>query len=146
MKRLRFLWLSLFLVLGALSNLPARGADKIKDAESATHDFEAASYQVKDTLSVPRLSKSSSSSWGCSRTTPICSSVAKKHWWWIRGETTTYVEAAEKEGATITGVWLSHSHADFVAGHMELSTRLKIPIYVEREDGSRLSRQTAQGG
>jgi glyoxylase-like metal-dependent hydrolase (beta-lactamase superfamily II) len=42
----------------------------------------------------------------------------------------TYVETAEKEGVKITGVWLSHSHADFIAGHMEFAARLNVPLYI----------------
>ncbi len=32
--------------------------------------------------------------------------------------------------AKITGVWLTHSHADFVAGHIEFAGRLNVPIRI----------------
>jgi glyoxylase-like metal-dependent hydrolase (beta-lactamase superfamily II) len=40
-----------------------------------------------------------------------------------------YLEAVRKAGAEIKGVFLSHSHADFVAGHMELTKAIGCPIY-----------------
>jgi hypothetical protein len=53
MQHLRFLWVTILLVMGTLPSVLARGAEKIKDAESATHGFEAASYQVVDRYQFP---------------------------------------------------------------------------------------------
>jgi glyoxylase-like metal-dependent hydrolase (beta-lactamase superfamily II) len=133
MKHLRFLWLSIFLVLGTLSNVPARGADKIKDAESAAHDFEAASYQVVDSYQFPGVKVIQFELGVLSHYSYLL--VSGKEAWVVDPgrDTSAYVEAAQKEGVAITAVWLSHSHADFVAGHMELSTRLKIPIYASEK-------------
>ncbi len=39
-----------------------------------------------------------------------------------------YLEYAKKENVKIAGVALTHSHADFVAGHVELSQKTKAPI------------------
>ena len=146
MKRLRFLWLSMFVVLGTLSNVPTRGADKVKDAESATHGFEAASYQVVDTYQFPGVKVIQFELGVLSHYSYLL--VSGKEAWVVDPgrDTNVYLEAAQKEGVTITGVWLSHSHADFVAGHVELASRLKTPIYVEREDGPPLSGETAQRG
>jgi rhodanese-related sulfurtransferase/glyoxylase-like metal-dependent hydrolase (beta-lactamase superfamily II) len=41
-----------------------------------------------------------------------------------------YVSAAEQAGAEIIGVWLTHSHADFVAGHIEFARRLDVPLRI----------------
>ncbi len=41
-----------------------------------------------------------------------------------------YVEEASKKGVKITGILLTHAHADFVAGHMELHKKTGAPIYV----------------
>ncbi len=38
-----------------------------------------------------------------------------------------YLDHAKKHGLTIKGVFLTHSHADFVAGHLELVRSLKVP-------------------
>jgi hydroxyacylglutathione hydrolase len=46
-----------------------------------------------------------------------------------------YLETAKKEGVNIKGVYLSHSHADFVAGHTEMAKALKCPIYQSHKSG-----------
>ncbi len=133
MKRLRFLWLSMFVVLGTLSNVPTRGADKVKDAESATHGFEAAAYQVVDTYQFPDVKVVQFELGVLSHYSYLL--VSGKEAWVVDPgrDTNAYLEAAQKEGVAITGVWLSHSHADFVAGHVELASRLKIPIYASEK-------------
>ena len=45
-------------------------------------------------------------------------------------DASVYPETAKKEGVTIKGVYLTHSHADFVAGHLELANATKCPIHV----------------
>jgi len=47
-----------------------------------------------------------------------------------------YVDLAKKEGWTIKGVFLTHSNADFVAGHIELAKALGCPIYQSKESGA----------
>jgi glyoxylase-like metal-dependent hydrolase (beta-lactamase superfamily II)/rhodanese-related sulfurtransferase len=46
-----------------------------------------------------------------------------------------YLDTAKKEGWTIKGVFLTHSHADFVAGHSELAKAFGCPIYQHKESG-----------
>jgi len=41
----------------------------------------------------------------------------------------TYLTVAQKEGVTIKGVFLTHSHADFVAGHLEMARAASCPIF-----------------
>jgi glyoxylase-like metal-dependent hydrolase (beta-lactamase superfamily II)/rhodanese-related sulfurtransferase len=48
-----------------------------------------------------------------------------------------YLETAKKEGVTIKGVYLTHSHADFVAGHMEIVDAVNCPIYQSKKSGAR---------
>jgi glyoxylase-like metal-dependent hydrolase (beta-lactamase superfamily II)/rhodanese-related sulfurtransferase len=47
-----------------------------------------------------------------------------------------YLEMAKKEGWTIKGLFLTHSHADFVAGHSELVKALGCPVYQSKESGA----------
>ena len=133
MKPLRFFWLATLLVAVVLPNLRSSGAEKVKDAESATHGFEAAWYQVKDTYQFPGVKVIQFELGVLSHYSYLL--VSGKEAWVVDPgrDVTAYLEAAQKEGVTITGVWLSHSHADFVAGHVELSSRLKIPIYVSEK-------------
>ena len=43
-----------------------------------------------------------------------------------------YVKDAKELGLKITGIYLTHSHADFVAGHMELARETGAPIYINK--------------
>lgn len=47
-----------------------------------------------------------------------------------------FLNLAKKEGLKIKGVYLTHSHADFVAGHMELVRAVKCPIYQNHKSGA----------
>ena len=47
-----------------------------------------------------------------------------------------YLDTAKKESWTIKGVFLTHSHADFVAGHTELVKAFACPIYQSKESGA----------
>ncbi len=51
-------------------------------------------------------------------------------------DTTPYQKAAASQGATIKGVFLTHTHADFVAGHLELAMRTTSPIYQSTASGA----------
>lgn len=48
-----------------------------------------------------------------------------------------YLDVAKKEGWTIKGVFLTHSHADFVAGHSEFAKALGCPIYQNKASGAK---------
>ena len=50
-----------------------------------------------------------------------------------------YLDTAQKEGWTIKGVFLTHSHADFVAGHSECTRALGCPVYQNKESGANYS-------
>ncbi len=47
-----------------------------------------------------------------------------------------YLDIAKKEGWTIKGVFLTHSHADFVAGHSELVKAVGCPVFQNKESGA----------
>ncbi len=46
-----------------------------------------------------------------------------------------YLDTAKKEGVAIKGVYLTHSHADFVAGHTEMVKSTGVPIYQSHKSG-----------
>ena len=48
-----------------------------------------------------------------------------------------YLDMAKKEGWTVKGVFLTHSHADFVAGHSEFNKALGCPVYQSKESGAK---------
>jgi hydroxyacylglutathione hydrolase len=47
-----------------------------------------------------------------------------------------YLDTAKKEGWAIKGVFLTHSNADFVAGHIEFARAVGCPIYQNKESGA----------
>jgi rhodanese-related sulfurtransferase/glyoxylase-like metal-dependent hydrolase (beta-lactamase superfamily II) len=47
-----------------------------------------------------------------------------------------YRHLAIKEGWTIKGVFMTHSHADFVAGHTEFMTTVGCPVYQNKASGA----------
>jgi hydroxyacylglutathione hydrolase len=57
-----------------------------------------------------------------------------------------YLEQAKKEGARIMGVFLTHNHADFVAGHMELAKKANCPIFASAESGCTFRYQPLKEG
>lgn len=57
-----------------------------------------------------------------------------------------YIRDAEALGARITGVILTHTNADFVAGHTELATRLGAKVYISAQSGSKFSHEGLKDG
>lgn len=108
-------------------------AAEIKDAEAATHGDEAASYQVVDTYEFPSF-----------KIIQFDLAVLSHYSYMLitGGECLvvdpgrdifTYLGTAKKEGVKITGVWLTHSHADFVAGHIEFAKQLGVPLHISQQ-------------
>lgn len=50
-----------------------------------------------------------------------------------------YIHDAEELGVKITGVILTHTNADFVAGHTELAKRLGAKVYISGVSGSKFA-------
>jgi len=48
-----------------------------------------------------------------------------------------YLQAAEKNGATIRHIFETHLHADFVSGHNELAARTGAKIYIGARAGAK---------
>jgi glyoxylase-like metal-dependent hydrolase (beta-lactamase superfamily II)/rhodanese-related sulfurtransferase len=111
-------------------------AGEIKDAESATHGGEAASYQVVDTYEFPGLKIIQFDLAVLSHYSYLLVSGGECLVVDPGRDVFSYLEAAKKEGAKITGVWLTHSHADFVAGHVELAKRLGVPLHISEKAGA----------
>jgi hydroxyacylglutathione hydrolase len=114
---------------------PGAMAAQIKDSESATHGTDASRYHIVNTyqfpgfkliqLELPVLSIYSYMlvSEGKALVVDPCRDIS------------IFLDIAKKEGLKIIGVYLSHSHADFVAGHMELLDAAKCPIYQSHLSG-----------
>lgn len=110
-------------------------AAQIKDSESATHAADASRYHIVNTyqfpgfkliqLELPVLSIYSYMlvSEGKALVVDPCRDIS------------IFLDIAKKEGLEIIGVYLTHSHADFVAGHMEVVNAMKCPIYQSHISG-----------
>ena len=126
--------LTLGLVIGlCLAISEGTFAAEIKDAEAATHGDEAASYQVVDTYEFPGF-----------KIIQFDLAVLSHYSYMLLSggeclvvdpgrDIFTYLETAKKEGVKITGVWLTHSHADFVAGHIEFAEQLGVPLRISEK-------------
>jgi glyoxylase-like metal-dependent hydrolase (beta-lactamase superfamily II) len=105
-------------------------AAEIKDAEAATHGDEAASYQVIDTYEFPGFKIVQFDLAVLSHFSYLLISDNQCLVVDPGRDIGAYLQAAKKEGAEITGVWLTHSHADFVAGHIEFASQLGVPLRI----------------
>ena len=57
-----------------------------------------------------------------------------------------YLDYARKKNLAIKGVFLTHSHADFVAGHLETVRALSVPIYQNAAIGAQYKIEALQDG
>jgi glyoxylase-like metal-dependent hydrolase (beta-lactamase superfamily II) len=57
-----------------------------------------------------------------------------------------YLEFAHNNGAEITGIIETHPHADFVSGHLEISTTTGAPVYVSKRVNAVYPHQTFDDG
>jgi hydroxyacylglutathione hydrolase len=129
---------------GLLANLTA--AAGIKDSESATHGSEDAFHQIVDTYKFPGFEI-------VQFNLPVLSHYS---YLLISGkealvvdpdrDINAYLDHAKKDGLTIKGVFLTHSHADFVAGHLELVKALHVPVYQNGASGAKYKIEALQEG
>ncbi len=133
----RFLLLAVLAMMLNTASVQVQAAAPatIKDAESATHSFEAASYQVRDVYTFPSFKVIQFDLGVLSHYSYLLVSGKDALVVDPGRDTQTYLEAAKKEGVTIVGVYLTHSHADFVAGHMELAK--VAPTYISVKTGAK---------
>jgi len=120
-----------------LALAPIACGAEIKDSESGTHGSDSSTYKIVDTYSFPGFKV-------IQFTLPVLSVYS--YLLISDGEAllvdpvrdaSFYLESAKKEGVRIKGVYLTHSHADFVAGHTEVKKALDVPIYQSRKSGVR---------
>ncbi len=116
---------------------PLESGAKIKDSESASHGEDSSTFSVVDTYSFPGF-----------KVVQITLPVLSIYTYLLISEgeallidpvrdISFYLDTAKKEGAKIVGVYLSHSHADFVAGHTEVKKALGVPIYQSHISGAK---------
>ncbi|MBN2588865.1 MAG: MBL fold metallo-hydrolase [Sedimentisphaerales bacterium] len=112
------------------------GEAAIKDAESASHGTDASQYQIVDTykfngyelvqINLPVLSHYSY----------ILISEGKSLIVDPGRDVQFYVDLIKEKNLSVDGIFLTHSHADFVAGHTELVKLYNCPIYQSAKSGA----------
>jgi len=125
---LLFLVAALCSITGGVAVLAAESA-KVKDAESAAHGGDAAAYQIVDTYTYAGFSVVQFNLPVLSHYSYILMSDKEALVVDPGRDIAAYMELIRKEGLTVKGVFLTHSHADFVAGHMEFAKATGSPIY-----------------
>ena len=138
MKQTRkLIWYPVFFLLMLSLFSAGAWAAQIKDSESATHGVDASKYYIVDTYEFPGFKL-------IQLELPVLSIYS--YMLISSGEALVvdpsrdifvFLDIAKKEGVKITGVYLTHSHADFVAGHMELVNAVKCPIYQSHISGAK---------
>lgn len=110
-------------------------AGEIEDGESKSHSADAARIVVVDTYDFPDF-----------KVIQFDLAVLSQYSYFLVSEgeallvdpvrdIQTYLDLAQKEGFKIKGTLLTHSHADFVAGHSEVARAIGVPIYISARAG-----------
>lgn len=131
-------------VLLPVSAFAAEGG--IKDTESASHGSEAAGYQVVDAYKFPGF-----------EVVQFDLSVLSQYSYMVVSDgqavlvdpvrdVFAYLDYAKKNNLKITGVFLTHNNADFVAGHTEAAKMVGCPIYIGSHSGASFSFQPIKEG
>jgi hydroxyacylglutathione hydrolase len=128
----------LFLLLFGLSLMITQiaFAADIKDLESTTHGSESSTYRIVDTYSFPDFKVIQFTLPVLSVYTYLLISDGEALLVDPVRDISFYLETAKKESAKIKGIYLTHSHADFVAGHTEIKKTLNVPIYQSHKSGA----------
>jgi hydroxyacylglutathione hydrolase len=127
-----FAWVA---VMSLLITRPITGA--IKDAESASHGTDASQYQIVETykftayeliqINLPVLSHYSYLLVSDGKTLVVDPGR----------DVQFYADLIKEKNLSVSGIFLTHSHADFVAGHMELVKLFNCPIYQSAKSGAK---------
>ena len=118
----------------------------LQDTESAKHDDEAAEYQIIDTYQYPGFEVVQYELSVLSHFSYLLISDGECLVVDPGRDVDVYLDASKKQRLTIKGVYLTHSHADFVAGHVELASRLDVPIYVSAKSGAEYEHEPIKDG
>jgi len=131
-----------FLLIAAVG--PSRAA--IKDTESATHGYDAAYYQVTNTYEYPGFKLIQFNLPVLSHYSYMLVSDGQALVVDPGRDVQTYLDTATQQNLKIVGLYLTHSHADFVAGHMELVHATGCPIYQSAKSQAQYKIEPLQEG
>ena len=132
MHKFRFLAIALFVWLSVASI----GFAEIKDDESATHDTSAAEYSIEAVYTGKNFKIVQFNLLVLSHFSYLIESDGKALIVDPGRDIDAYLEYAKKNNLEWVGTFLTHSHADFVAGHREMNIRTGTPIYAGHQSGA----------
>jgi hydroxyacylglutathione hydrolase len=144
-KKLR-LAMVIGLALMLVSVCQSTAGTAIKDTESASHGDEAASYQVVKTYEYPGYRLVQFNLGVLSHYSYMLISGGQALVVDPGRDVFAYLDLAKKEKLKIKGVFLTHNHADFVAGHLELAKAVGCPIYASAKSGDQFPHQSLKEG
>jgi len=145
MKARMTLAVSAALALGGLTAWAASGT-QIKDSESASHGADDAMHQLVDTYKFPGFEIVQFNLPVLSHYSYLVVSAGEALLVDPDRDIDAYLEYAKKSNLAIKGVFLTHSHADFVAGHLEAVRALQAPIYQNAASGAEYKIEPLQDG
>ena len=125
---------SVFMALVLTSTLAVAADDAHipGDAEAAKHGFEAADVRVVAEENLPDFTFRQFDLAVLSHYSYLVGSGGEALIIDPARDVDVYVKTAKDLGLKITGIYLTHSHADFVAGHMELAKVTGAAVYVNK--------------
>ncbi|KAF1080616.1 MAG: MBL-fold metallo-hydrolase superfamily [Candidatus Rifleibacterium amylolyticum] len=127
--------IKLSLVLVCCCVLPAFAAG-IADSESATHSNEAAQYQIVNTYIGTGYNIVQFNLGVLSHYSYLVVSEGKVLVVDPGRDVQAYLDYAARENLEWVGTFLTHSHADFVAGHREMEFSTGTPIFAGHKSGA----------
>jgi hydroxyacylglutathione hydrolase len=121
-------------------------AATIKDGESASHGDDAATYQIVDTYQFNGFELVQFNLAVLSHYSYILTSAKEALIVDPGRDVEVYLSYCRDRGLQIKGVFLTHSHADFVAGHMELARQPGVTVYSGIHSGAKFPHKSVKQG
>jgi hydroxyacylglutathione hydrolase len=119
---------------------------KIKDSESASHGAGDAFHQVVDTYRFQGIEIIQFNLPVLSHYSYLVVSDGQALLVDPDRDIQAYLDYARNNSLSVHGVFLTHSHADFVAGHLEVVRALGVPIYQHAGSGAQYKIEPLQDG
>ncbi len=135
MKSKAYLWYLVQIAFACLVASPGTAA--IKDAESASHGTDASQHQIVDTYRFTRYELVQINLPVLSHYSYLLISDGKTLIIDPGRDVQFYSDLIKEKSLSVSGIFLTHSHADFVAGHMELVKLFNCPIYQSAKSGAK---------
>jgi len=133
----RIVWTVFFWALAFIGSVAfAAEQGKIKDTESAAHGDDAAKHQIVDTYKFQGFEVVQVNLPVLSHYSYILVSGKEALIVDPDRDVQFYLDYVAKKNLSIKGVYLTHSHADFVAGHLEIVKAVDCPIFQSAASGA----------